>query len=297
MTRQLRMRGVTLGEAVLLVLVLGLALAIIIPALCRVRHVSPSTTCGANLAGLGKAMLIYANDYDDELPRAGGPGASWAARTPNWMARDRFEAYGMDPNSQTGGQASMSASLYLLVKYMEVDPNRFVCTEEENEVAAFELAGMAELPEGSGLIDAWDFGPEPPNHVSFSYHMGYGSYPLMTTSGTPEVTVAADRNPWIASPFAEARDFSKFQPDTSPFAGTVETALRGNATTHNGDGQNVLFLDSHVEFCKRSYCGPDRDNVYTSWKGDDKVRGNPARFGSVPAHREDSLLVNDPAKP
>ncbi|UCD51124.1 MAG: hypothetical protein JSW27_00550 [Phycisphaerales bacterium] len=32
----------------------------------------------ANLSGIGKAMLIYANDYEDELPRAGGRNAgSW----------------------------------------------------------------------------------------------------------------------------------------------------------------------------------------------------------------------------
>jgi len=56
-------------------------------------------------------------------------------------------------------------------------------------------------------------------------------------------------------------------------------------------------MDGHVEFVKRSSCGVDDDNIYTSWKGDDKVRGEPARFGSTPAHCDDSLLVNDPAKP
>ncbi len=283
----------TLGETLLIVLVLLFGAAVFLPALHRVSSMSYGPRCGTRLADIGKAMLVYANDYDDELPRAGGSDASWAARTPNWMGQDRFEAYGITPNSQTGGQASMSASLYLLVRYMEVDPNGFVCTEEENEVDEFTLTGMGALPEGLELIDAWDFGPNAANHISFAYHMGYGSYNL-TTSSSPGMAVAADRNPWIASPLGKARDFLEFQPDIAPFTGTSETALCGNSISHNGDSQNVLFLDCHVEFAKRSFCGLEDDNIYTSWKGTDKARGNPAKFGSAPADRNDSLLVNDP---
>ncbi len=38
---------------------------------------APRMRCGTNLAGIGKAMLIYANDYDDKLPLAGGQGTVW----------------------------------------------------------------------------------------------------------------------------------------------------------------------------------------------------------------------------
>lgn len=99
------------------------------------------------------------------------------------------------------------------------------------------------------------------------------------------------------SPFVKARLFAKFKPDIDPLNGTTDEALAGNAIAHNGDGQNVLFLDSHVNFLKRSYCGLDEDNIYTAWDGTEKVRGKPAQFGSVPADREDSLLVNDPPVP
>jgi prepilin-type processing-associated H-X9-DG protein len=38
------------------------------PAVVQAREVAANLTCATNLSGLGKAMLIHANDYNDELP-------------------------------------------------------------------------------------------------------------------------------------------------------------------------------------------------------------------------------------
>ncbi len=38
------------------------------PALVQLRATVRRTTCGTNMSGLGKALLIYANDYNDQLP-------------------------------------------------------------------------------------------------------------------------------------------------------------------------------------------------------------------------------------
>jgi len=48
--------------------VIALLMGILTPALARVRQISFRMVCGTNLSGLGKAMLIYANDYDDKFP-------------------------------------------------------------------------------------------------------------------------------------------------------------------------------------------------------------------------------------
>jgi hypothetical protein len=58
-----------------------------------------------------------------------------------------------------------------------------------------------------------------------------------------------------------------------------------------------MFLDTHVSWEWRSYCGFEDDNIYTFWDGTDKVRGRPPKFGSQPAGAKDSLLVNDPPAP
>ncbi len=275
-------------------------LGLFLPVLSRTRCTAFRMTCGTNLSGIGKAMLIYANDYEDELPRAGGPNAQWVARTLDWKAPNSRTAYGMAPDG-TGGKASISASLYLLVKYSEVTPKSFICggTSKkawEKGVKEFKPGTYRTGRRDAELIDFWDFGPDPTRHLNYAYHMVYGFHKL-TTSGEPGFAVAADRNPWMDSPSAKARDFSAFKPDVPPFNGTAEQSKRGNTVRHLDDGQNVLFLDSHVEFARRAFCGLDDDNIYTisnSDSGAGDLAGTPPTLGSQPANRKDSLLVNDP---
>ena len=144
-----------------------------------------------------------------------------------------------------------------------------------------------------GLQDLWDFGPDPARHCSYAYQMVYSPY-KMTLGPEPGCAIAADRNPWIDGPAGRAGEFSRFMPDLGGFPGTSEQAMQGNALAHRKLGQNVLFLDMHAGFEWRSYCGYLDDNIYTSWDGQDKVRGKPPKLGSQPAGEKDSLLVNDP---
>jgi len=48
--------------------VVALLMGILMPALARVRQISFRMVCAENMSGLGKAMLIYANDYNDKFP-------------------------------------------------------------------------------------------------------------------------------------------------------------------------------------------------------------------------------------
>jgi hypothetical protein len=299
MVRQHRCQGLAMTEVLVLIFVFVIALAILLPWAARIRSPRIRWNCGFRLSSIGKAMLVYAWDHQDKLPRAGGRSSSWASRTPDWMAKDRSDAFAVDPNGE-GGQATISASLYLLVKYAEVSPKAFLCINGEGTVEK----GMSTFRmdsyqvHGRGLTDLWDFGPKPWLHCSYSYHMPYGTDTL-TTTGNPRFVIGGDRNPWIDSPSVKANDLSRFQPDIPPSRGTDEQARQGNtiSPSHQGEGQNVMFLDSHVEFEKRPFCGLDDDNIYTSWDGADKARGVPPKLGSVPADARDSLLVNDPVAP
>ncbi len=244
--------------------------------------------CGTNLSRIGKAMLIYSNDYNDELPRAGGPNGRWVARLSWWAADNLRDAYGLSDPNATEGRASVSASLYLLVKYAEVTPKSFVCKED---FGTTEFKPAKYGVDDKKLIDLWDFGPNPPNHCSYSYHMPYGPYAL-TTSSEPGLAVAAEPSPWMKAPAANPKNIADFDPD-----GDREKIKAGNAVTHKREGQNVLFMDSHVGFEKISFCGINDDNIYTYWDGPDIRRGAFPVLGSQPADRLDSMLVNDPAIP
>ena len=50
------------------VFVLPVLLGITLPALARARQVAFRMVCGTNMSSIGKAMIIYANDYDDKFP-------------------------------------------------------------------------------------------------------------------------------------------------------------------------------------------------------------------------------------
>jgi len=281
----MKKKGFTLVELLVVIAIIALLMGILMPALARVRQIAFRMVCGTNLSGIGKAMLIYANDYEDELPRAGGRNSTWAVQIPDWTATNRFNAYGVTAAGE-GGTASISSCFYLLVKYAEVTPKSFIC-KGDSGTSEFKPAD-----DGAGnrdLIDLWDFGTEPWTHCSYAYHMPFGLYAL-TTSSEPGMAVAADRNPWQNSPAASAPTFPNgFNPD-----GGKEAIKAGNAIAHQQDAQNVLFLDIHVGQMKQPFCGINDDNIYTYWDGGDiRIGAPPVTPGSEPADRLDSLLVTD----
>jgi len=202
----------------------------------------------------------------------------------DWRAYNRFSAYGLSPDG-SGGQATISSCFYLLVKYAEVTPRTFVCPGDAG-TTEFKLADVD--AGGNMLIDLWDFGHKAGKHCSYSYHMPFGLYAL-SISNEPGMAVAADRNPWMDSPAAVAKNISLFNPD-----GGREAVKVGNAVAHEEEGQNVLFLDCHVAFQENSSCGVNDDNIYTQWDGGDIRIGAMPTLGSEPMDRFDSLLVHDP---
>jgi hypothetical protein len=285
---------------VLVLLVLGMFLLTAgAPLASEPKEQANRALCKANLAKIGKAMLIYAGDHDGALPRAGGPTTVWRGLGINWAASSRYTAYGVTVGANEGGGASISSCFYLLVKYLEMPTKVFVCPSDANTVP-FKLADEGINSTSFRLIDAWDFGDDPSDNCSYAYHIPFGKYALKT-SRDPNLAVAADRNPWIASPARTVVDqdrWARFLPEISPYFGRVEQARRGNSITHKDDGQNVLFLDGRVTFEQRACCGLDDDNIYTvsSMREKGDPRGNPVSgYPRLSGRNErDSLLVHDP---
>jgi type II secretory pathway pseudopilin PulG len=271
----------TLADLLVVIATIVLLMSVLMPALARLRQRAFRINCGTNLSQIGRAMYDYVNDYGNDFPRAGGPNSRWG-RTPDWLAHNISDAFSLKHGD---GRATISASLYLLVRYENVAPKSFICKAEPG-ISQFKssIYGIRDKE----LSNLWDFGPDPSLHCSYSYHLPYSKYSL-TISNLPGMAVVADRNPWIKSPFAEAKDFSEFDPN-----GTNKQVGNGNTTTHRDDGQNVLYVDGNVAFEKKSFCGVKNDNIYTFHSGSDIRRGVPPTFTAQPADRIDSLLVNDP---
>jgi hypothetical protein len=296
-----RLRGLAMTDTVVFLVVLVFFIGVLMPMLARAREEARNDACESNLKGLGKAMLLYANDYDDELPRAGGRNSNWHKVV--WDAGTRQRAYDLVNTDGTGGNCTSSSCFYLLVKYAEVGPKTFVCPNEPG-VTEFLLAKETTTGGIGELTQAWDFGASPQTHCSYAYQASWGRYAL-TTSSEPGFPVAADRNPYIASPGQKTP--KTFAHPTNPAIvftgknGDSASEMYGNSTIHEGEGQNVLFLDSHVTFEKRPFCGLNDDNIYTpsivADKGDPMgalIPNPPTLAGVTPKNRKDAVLVHDP---
>ncbi|MBL7152806.1 MAG: prepilin-type N-terminal cleavage/methylation domain-containing protein [Phycisphaerae bacterium] len=282
-----RQKGFTLVELLVVIAIIALLMGILMPALARVRQIAYRLYCGTNLSGIGKAMLIYSNDYDDELPRAGNPSCVWTATIANWRNVPRSVAFPGRP-----GAASITSNFFLLIKYAEVTPKSFLC-KGDSDVKEFRLSETDLKNSGAELIDCWDFGLKPQSHCSYSYHAPFGTFAL-TSSSDPAMVIAGDPNPWLNSPGLAARpntpDWGSFDP-----AGDRERIKLGNSRTHQEDGQNLLFVDGHTQFEKTSACGSEDDNVFTKWgpAPENKRKGARPVCGDEPLDRADSLLLTD----
>ncbi|MHC4642122.1 MAG: hypothetical protein ACYS32_10790, partial [Planctomycetota bacterium] len=228
----------------------------------------------------------------------------WAGQVLNWAAADRALAFtGTTPYSGNPGQATITSSLYLLIKYAEVTPKSFICNGELTATVFKASDYIADFEDE----DAWDFGPcdpstnrHPTNHCSYSYHMPYNQYFLSTASSEPGMAVAADRNPFL-DPFTYSDNFvwNDYNPAPAPYS-DLKIYQLGNAAAHQREGQNVLYMDIHVDFEKQSFCAIDDDNIYTSWS---IGTGIPIMQGVIPPcdvydmskpwYLTDSLLVNE----
>jgi prepilin-type N-terminal cleavage/methylation domain-containing protein len=317
----MKRQGFTLVELLVVIAIIALLMGILMPALSRVRQLAFRLTCGTNLSGLGKAMMLYANDYQDELPKAGGRQNTWVAGLPDWtggattqfVGGKRDLAYGVTSAAAGSltGKVTVSSSLYLLVKYTECTPKMFVC-KGEGDTKEFMLRLYPANTAMPDLQSAWDFGPgvastnPTPTYMfcSYAYQVPFGAFAL-TTSAEPGMAVAADRNPWYTGTDVTAinnRFNNEFRPDLSTYTppiGTSDQAKRGNSDAHQQEGQNVLYMDSHVDFEKRSFVGIDNDNIYTRYgtgTPPDRVKGMLPPSQQDPGDKRDSFLINDPPR-
>jgi prepilin-type N-terminal cleavage/methylation domain-containing protein len=294
----MRRKGFTLVELLVVIAIIALLMGLLMPALARVRQLAYRMICGTNLAGIGKAVIIYSNDNDEEYPIAGFYGCIWNKKGEIW-----------DWYNQTGGQygtpsmpqpCSIASSWYLLVKFADLSPKQFVC--KGDNAKEFKLteakSSILDLPGIDDVTDFWDFGDaggdtlvKPGQYCSYAMHHPYFAtkktipgYPLGSGSN-PACPLGSDRNPYLDKNadkgYLEGEDGCGSSAATSEEAccdwvlGEEDEAdhyddpyKTCNAAPHQREGQNVLFNDGHVNFEKYPNCGVAKDNIYKYWLTD-----------------------------
>ncbi|MEN6386287.1 MAG: type II secretion system protein [Phycisphaerales bacterium] len=293
--RKMKKKGFTLVELLVVIAIIAMLLAILMPALGKVRQLAQRIMCSTNLAGLGKAMLTYSNDDKYEsFPIGGSSGAYWDRGTGGGAGACswdwRMSTFVENTGSYASGQkrATLSSCLYLLVKIADTTPDQFICPGSDNK--KFELSNFSLRSEtaysSASFTDVWDFGAKKDAKTSFNMGKGHNTYsyqlPLpanngqtgnvypITTTSNPARPVMADRNPYFQYNGTTQLNPANKEPylynwDTTGSKIYQESIPYGNNTYHQKDGQNVLYADLHAKFEKQANVGIQQDNIYTVW--------------------------------
>jgi len=247
-------RAFTLVELLVVIAIIAVLIALLLPALSAVREQANRIKCMSNLRSIGQSMKIYAADNRDRYPRTlyvDGPiprAFHDEARPDNFTGPDLYE------NDVTAG-------MFLLVRYRMAKLENFLCPSSNQELDRVFSSGGVEIPptQRSNFRKTWP----PSGTLSYAFAnqyppvaFPYGDQHLYEFKHSPSApaqnAIAADRNDGI----------DRYR-TTNPDAPRDDIKAM-NSRNHRGEGQNVLFNDGSVQWCKTPFAGYARDNIYTT---------------------------------
>jgi prepilin-type N-terminal cleavage/methylation domain-containing protein len=314
----MKKKGFTLIELLVVIAIIAMLLAILMPALNKVKKIAQRVICGTNLKGLGTAQTVYAGDFADSYTVQGGlTNPTWVVEAPTALATlgaANWQALSLPWGTKDlASSVTTGCSLYLLVRLADVNPKSFICPGGGETV--FDGKNSNNLD----ITQLWDFGLNPTNSVSYSYHEPYKNLDTVVTGGTGKKSrfaatnqrsagfaIMADRNPFHDKKLTyttgiptQSGQSALLTLDTTTTQATRLLVQVANAQPHDRDGQNVTFADGHNSYESRSDVGIKNDNIYTRWTSptpattDEAAWRKGAHSITQTASVEDSVLVNE----
>lgn len=285
------MRGFTLIELLVVVAIIALLISILLPSLSRARELAKRAVCASNMKGIGTAMVIYSNDNQEwyphhfYFPTYNTPNAAPSTHGIGYIGRMGSSNSGPPIRLPTSATTSSTAghpsrSLFLLVIAGQSTPGQFICpstgdVEDDLRNRGTDASSGTESAAQPG-INRFDFRGYP--FLSYGYQMPYSRRGKPRNTLDVRMPYAADKGPFFQA--ASTLAGSQTTPDeaitgdqspTTDIGNTPELVVKAsaerwrnyNSQNHNGEGQNVLFIDSHAEFLRKPIVGVQNDNIYT----------------------------------
>jgi len=287
----MKKKAFTLVELLVVIAIIALLMGILMPALARVRMIAYRMVCGSNQSGIGKALLLYAGDAQEQYPMPGNSGAGFTLYETSGRINGGVYDGSSTPIFGQYNSATIGSLLFMLIRYEDVAPKQFNC-KGDSKAEIFKISSANSACSShttvTDVTKLYDFGCLPGKYNSYAYHMPFTSNSTMsgfpvTVNSPPNTPLAADRNPCLdknAAAYLSAG--SGTTKGGAIAAGTTadlpykvwdgvtineykDKDFVYNAYAHQREGQNVLYNDGHVKFESTTNVGINNDNIYQRW--------------------------------
>lgn len=253
-----RYRGFTLIELLVVIAIIAILAAILFPVFAKARERAKMTSCLSNTQQIGKALMMYVDDNDEQLMW----NPYYTSDYPTPLATHKQDSF-----------------ILCLAKYVR-SPEVFACPS----------ANLKPATSGSAATGQWLTTPDYPVDPKVYKNVGYGYNELIigwggragggSSGGANHPAKLKDlRNPAGIGIFSDA-DFPwsyGVWVHNNGYAGVVNDGLPGEIywvwsdpnqkawsygkTRHMG-GNNFTFGDGHAAYCKPAKLSPSGPNAY-----------------------------------
>jgi prepilin-type N-terminal cleavage/methylation domain-containing protein len=243
-------KAFTLIELLVVVSIIALLISILLPSLGRAKELANRVYCAANLSGITKSMVTYAQEQGDYYPAVPGPAAGTSYLTP--LAASSATAATADAAVQslyqtTAQQGSPEACLWVMVQNRNTPtPKIYLCKSDPY------IAAPALTSDANGKYY---------DNFQRSDQLSYAIVYPWTSSGTvaPWWRDTLDSSLVVMSDLAPLAVAGSYNPAVTQ--GVASTMY--NSPNHAGQGQNVSYGDAHVDWARTPRVGANNDNIFT----------------------------------
>jgi hypothetical protein len=290
----LRRRGLTLTEVLVVLGVILLLVILFIAMYPQMRgnrgYSARRTVCIANLKGTGVGFATYAVGNNDCWPipahmLAEADEVGRVKYAPGVIGTKRGTAGEPDAGESTEQDAALSTTrvFWELIRSGMSSPKSFICPSSGDQ-----------YNDEDNPQDFWDFRKY--SEVSYGYQVPFGKMGRPGPNVDQEMALVADKGP-----FSAALEAGKANPGVPKMTSkdAPDDWQPWNSPNHGGEGQNVLYSDTHVNWVMTPLAGWKKDNIYTRWPQADadqekhelaRVQGTPPTGIETPWGETDSLI-------